>query len=119
MLPSNAILTIRIWLVFHGDMPVFLGGDHDSYYWICRWLADGSIIVTDIGGKYYHVTDCGEKKYIGCHFPAEEGEKCLAAMERLAKRAREIRNMAESEKMEKRGGSFWKSRARLFRSVQG
>lgn len=38
-----------------------LGGDHDSYYWICRWLADGSIIVTDIGGKYYHVTDCGEK----------------------------------------------------------
>lgn len=22
MLPSNAILTIRIWLVFHGDMPV-------------------------------------------------------------------------------------------------
>ena len=79
-----------------------LGGDHDSYYWICRWLADGSIIVTDIGGKYYHVTDCGEKKYIGCHFPAEEGEKCLAAMERLAKRAREIRNMAESEKMKKR-----------------
>lgn len=38
-----------------------LCGDHDSYYWICRWLADGSIIVTDIGGKYYHVTDCGEK----------------------------------------------------------
>lgn len=38
-----------------------LGGDHDSYYWICRWLVDGSIIVTDIGGKYYHVTDCGEK----------------------------------------------------------
>ncbi len=38
-----------------------LGGDHDSYYWICRWLADGSIIVTDIGGKYYHVTDCGKK----------------------------------------------------------
>ena len=52
--------------------------------------------------KYYHVTDCGEKKYIGCHFPAEEGEKCLAAMERLAKHAREIRNMAESEKMKKR-----------------
>ena len=22
MLPSNAILTILIWLVFHGDMPV-------------------------------------------------------------------------------------------------
>ena len=79
-----------------------LGGDHDSYYWICRWLADGSIIVTDSGGKYYHVTDCGEKKYIGCYFPAEEGEKCLVAMERLAKRAREIRNMAESEKMKKR-----------------
>lgn len=38
-----------------------LGGDHDSYYWICRWLVDGSIIVTDIGGKYYHVTDCGKK----------------------------------------------------------
>lgn len=58
------------------------------------------------------------KKYIGCYFPAEEGEKCLVAMERLAKRAREIRNMAESEKM-KRGGYFWRSRARLFRSVQG
>lgn len=66
--------------------------------------------VTDIGGKYYHVTDCGEKKYIGCHFPAEEGEKCLAAMERLAKHAREIRNMAESEKNEKKAAASGKVR---------
>ena len=79
-----------------------LGGDHDSFYWIYRWLADGSIIVTDSGGKYYHVTEGGEKKYIGCHISAEEGERCLAEMERLVKRAREMRNMAESEKLEKR-----------------
>ena len=51
-------------------------------------------------------------------FPAEEGEKCLAAMERLAKHAREIRNMAESEKMKKRAAASGKVRRRLvpFRS---
>lgn len=52
-----------------------LGGDHDSYYWICRWLADGSIIVTDIGGKYYHVTDCGEKKIHRMSLPGRGGRE--------------------------------------------
>lgn len=52
-----------------------LGGDHDSYYWICRWLADGSIIVTDSGGKYYHVTDCGEKKIHRMSLPGRGGRE--------------------------------------------
>lgn len=79
-----------------------LSGDHDSYYRICRWLADGSIIVADGAWKLWHVADGGGKKYVGCCDSEEETQKCTAEMKRITERAEEARKRAEAEKSEKR-----------------
>lgn len=31
-----------------------LSDDKENFYWVFRWLADGSLIVTDGNGNYYH-----------------------------------------------------------------
>ncbi len=43
-----------------------LDGDYESFYYISRRLADGSIIVVDDAGRYYHVADGKGKTYLGC-----------------------------------------------------
>ena len=48
-----------------------LADDYDCYYWIYRWLADGSIVVRDQEGRYYFVERGKEKRYIGCDTSAE------------------------------------------------
>lgn len=95
-----------------------LGGDHDSYYWICRWLADGSIIVTDSGGKYYHVTDCGEKNTSDVT-SRQRRERNVWPRWSDWQSVRGRYGIWRNPRNWKRGGCFWKSRARLFRSVQG
>ena len=95
-----------------------LGGDHDSYYWIRRWLADGSIIVTDIGGKYYHVTDCGEKNTLDVT-SRQRRERNVWPRWNDWQSVRGRYGIWRNPRKWKRGGNFWKSRARLFRSVQG
>ena len=95
-----------------------LGGDHDSYYWIRRWLADGSIIVTDIGGKYYHVTDCGEKNTSDVT-SRQRRERNVWPRWSDWQSVRGRYGIWRNPRKWKRGGNFWKSRARLFRSVQG
>lgn len=95
-----------------------LGGDHDSYYWIRRWLADGSIIVTDIGGKYYHVTDCGGKNTLDVT-SRQRRERNVWPRWNDWQSVRGRYGIWRNPRKWKRGGNFWKSRARLFRSVQG
>ncbi|MDE6354516.1 MAG: DEAD/DEAH box helicase [Prevotella sp.] len=44
-----------------------VAGEHETFYWLYRRLADGSIIVTDAAtGRYYHLADGKPRRSIGC-----------------------------------------------------
>ena len=75
MLPSNAILTILIWLVFHGDMPV----SSVVIMTVTIGYADGWWMEASCDGHRREILSCdrlwGKKKYIGCHFPGRGGRE--------------------------------------------
>lgn len=72
-----------------------LAGDYDSFYWMYRVLEDESIIVRDDNGKYYHVEEGKEKRFIGCN----NAGGCLDEINRLSKKAeRSARNLKTEEK---------------------
>lgn len=79
-----------------------LYGDHDSFYYIYRCLADGSIIVVDDSGRYYHAADGQGKEYVGCRDSEADEAGCKAEIERVAKRAQEAHRTQEAEKEGKR-----------------
>lgn len=54
-----------------------LEGDADTYYWLCNRLSDGSIIVKDTQGRYYHVEDKKEKVYIGTGVSGADRQHCI------------------------------------------
>ena len=74
--------------------------DAERVYLLHRVLADGSILVADNEGRYYHVASGKEKVCIGSDAPIQEREKCFAEMERLADCAEEnlrMRTMKNEE----------------------
>ncbi len=72
-----------------------LAGDYDSFYWMYRVLEDESIIVRDDCGRYYHVEEGQEKRFIGCN----NAGGCLDEINRLSKKAeRSARNLKAEEK---------------------
>lgn len=79
-----------------------LEGDHDGYYWLYYWLADGSIIVADNDRRYYHATKGRPKRYIGCRDSEEEWDRCRAEILLLARKTEEEWSVMETERIEKR-----------------
>lgn len=76
--------------------------DYERYYWIYRWLADGSVIVTDDNGHFYHVEDRKGKTLIGCAQSTMDHEECLANIQRIAEYAKATQHAVEIVKAEKR-----------------
>ena len=66
-----------------------LENDHDSYYRMCCWLADGSIVVKDKKGLYYHVERGEQKKYIGCDTSITDNSKLREKLVQLKKQVTE------------------------------
>jgi len=79
-----------------------LDGDHESYYWIYRWLADGSIVVRDKLGRYYHVEKGKEKEYIGYGDVSQMDNECRIGIERLTECVKENVRQKEEEKEKRR-----------------
>ena len=79
-----------------------LAGDYDWFYWMCRWLADGSIIMTDGEGRYYHAGAGSGKVYIGCDTSEEDGVRCRAEIERLTVQAKAALRSVEAGKAVRR-----------------
>ena len=79
-----------------------LSGDHESFYYIHCWLADGSIIVADDAGRYYHAADGRGREYIGCCDSAENMALCRTAVDRISRQAQETRRALDTERKEKR-----------------
>lgn len=79
-----------------------LEGDYERFYWMYRRLEDGSIIVSDEEGRYYHAKEGEKSAYIGrCDSPHEEN-LCLTKIEELATQAKEEHRRQEARKTERR-----------------
>lgn len=79
-----------------------LEGDNDSFYWLHQWMADGSIVVMDPDGRYYHVEEGKEKSCIGCNISAEGKEDLQAAIRQLERQIEEKCQRQRKEKEKKR-----------------
>ena len=67
----------------HQDCVCILADDEDEYYGFCGELADGSIVITDGKGNYYHAMDGKEKQYIACEHTKTQDEDFDVAVLRL------------------------------------
>ena len=89
----------------HRDCVCILADDEDEYYGFCGELADGSIVVTDGKGNYYHAMDGREKRYIACEHPKKSDEDFDVAVSRLkaeaGARAAKMREDRQREKEKK------------------
>ena len=89
----------------HRDCVCILAGDEDEYYGFCSELVDGSIVVVDEKGNYYHVMDGREKRCIACEHPKMPAEDFDAAVSRLkmeaGARAAKMREDHQREKEKK------------------
>ena len=74
----------------HRDCVCILAGDEDEYYWFFGELADGSIVVADEKGNYYHATDNGVKEYVACEHPKTQEEVFDTSVSRLKTEAEAI-----------------------------
>lgn len=79
-----------------------LEGDHDNFYWMRHRLADGSIIITDGEGRYYHAASGNKKEYIGCRATTQEENECNEKIGQIAIRAEKTRQQFEHEKAAQR-----------------
>lgn len=86
-----------------GDV-CLLAGDYDSFYWMFRHLADGSIIVRDTADRFYHVAEGRGKKFIGRYAGVAdaEGEKCLVEIKRMTMLAEDSVRLSEESKERQR-----------------
>ena len=72
----------------HWDCICILANDEDEYYGFCGELADGSIVITDGKGSYYHAMDGTGKQYIACEYPKTQDEDFDVAVSRLKAEAK-------------------------------
>lgn len=71
------------------DYVCILENDEESYYRFCGELPDGSIVIADGEGRYYHAEAGKEKRYIACLNPETQTENFKAAVSKLITKAKE------------------------------
>ena len=90
---------------FNRDSVCILADDEEEYYGFCGELADGSIVITDGKGNYYHAMDGREKQHIACEHANTQGEDFDMAVSRLKAeaeaRAAKMRENHQREKEKK------------------
>lgn len=86
------------------DCVCILENDGEDYYRLCGELADGSIVVADERGNYYHAEEGGGKRYIASEHPGSEEEAFDTVVPRLREEAetRAARMREESRREEER-----------------
>ena len=90
---------------FYRDNVCILADDEDEYYGFCGELVDGSIVIADEKGNYYHVVDGKEKQYIAYEHAKTQNEDFDVAVSRLKAeaeaRAAKMRENHQREKEKK------------------
>lgn len=79
-----------------------LAGDEERFYWMYRWLDDGSIVVKDTAGRYFYAEEGQEKRYVGCEGSQPEWASCEREIEHLTRRAEERQRKREADKAERK-----------------
>lgn len=79
-----------------------LNNDYGKYYWIYRWMKDGSVIVKDCDGNYYHAKNNGEKVLVGCDNSTKDREKCMEEIEGIMKMTARYNLVIETRKKKER-----------------
>lgn len=74
-------------LFLYRDCVCILANDEEDYYWLCGELAEGSIVIADEKGNYYHATEGMEKQYIASEHPKNKEEDFDTAVSRLQEEA--------------------------------
>ena len=69
--------------LLYGDCVCILADDGEDYYWLCGELADGSIVIADEKGNYYHAAADKEKQYIFSENPKNKEEDFDTVVSRL------------------------------------
>lgn len=95
--------------LLYRDCVCILANDGEDYYWLCGELADGSIVIADEKGNYYHAAAGREKKYIASEHPKNKADDFDTAVPRLraeaearAARMREVARRENEQKQRKR-----------------
>lgn len=95
--------------LLYRDCVCIFADDGEDYYWLCGELADGSIVIADGKGNYYHAAAGREKKYIASEHPKNKTEdfdtavpRLLAEAEARAARMREAARQENEQKQRKR-----------------
>ena len=90
---------------FNRGSVCILADNEEEYYGFCGELADGSIVITDGEGNYYHAMDGREKQHIACEHANTQGEDFDMAVSRLKAeaeaRAAKMRENHQREKEKK------------------
>lgn len=81
------------------DCVCVLADDHEDYYWFCGELADGSIVIADEKGNYFHAMEDREKKLVACDHPRAGEDDFDTAVSRL-------KAEAEARALEKRAAGL-------------
>ena len=69
--------------LLYGDCVCILADDGEDYYWLCDELADGSIVIADEKGNYYHAAADKEKQNIASEHPKNKKEDFDMVVSRL------------------------------------
>lgn len=95
--------------LLYRDCVCILADDGEDYYWLCGELADGSIVIADEKGNYYHAAAGREKQYVASEHPNNKAEdfdtavpRLLAEAEARAARMREAARRENEQKQRKR-----------------
>lgn len=95
--------------LLYRDCVCILANDGEDYYWLCGELADGSIVIADGNGNYYHAAAGREKQYVASEHPKNKADdfdtavpRLLAEAEARAARMREAARRENEQKQRKR-----------------
>lgn len=95
--------------LLYRDCVCILADDGEDYYWLCGELADGSIVIADGNGNYYHAAAGREKQYVASEHPKNKADDFDTAVPRLqaeaearAARMREAARRENEQKQRKR-----------------
>ena len=84
------------------DSVCLLAGDSGTWYRYCGRLPDGSVVIEDLQGRYFHAAEGKPGRYVACENPRTPEEDFATAVARLREEAeRRMAGKAQREQEEK------------------